>query len=80
MHGLFQDALKAPHLVPMKQPNLEVPNFEDLQVGWVISQFAATCRCLNSMSHIWPTLLSGWLMSSSNSPLATVRSEHTVRR
>ncbi len=77
MHHLFQAALKAPHLVAMDQPNLEVSYFEDLQMGWLVSQSAATCKCLNSLS---PTLLSGWLMSSSNSPLATVRSEHTVRR
>ena len=80
MHGLFQAALKAPHLVPMEEPDLEVSNFEDLQVDWLISQFAATGKCLNSLSHIWPTLLSGWVVSSSKSPLATVRSEHTVRR
>ena len=39
VHGLSQAALKAPHLVPMEQPNLEVSNFEDLQVGWLVSQF-----------------------------------------
>ena len=46
VHGLFQAALKAPHLVPMEQPDLEVSNFEDLQVGWLVSQFAATCKGL----------------------------------